>query len=168
MIDRSKIPYDDLTDHEKFLVMRSELRKKRYVPDSDEEGTFLARQLLGEELFRGFEVLRAEIACRYNCSPRWGACSGWKLFYRYECGGNYLCGICVDERRYAARIRLGRRERDMFEMLRDTFPRDTVQWMYDFAPVQGGVKHVLIDPELCGVDAVFRILALCRVPDRLV
>ena len=109
MIDRSKLPFDDLTEHEKLIVVRSELNGKRYVPKTDEEGFSLVRDLLGEKLFRGFTAARLEVAARYHCRPRWGVYGGWKLFYRFECDGDYLCGICIDERRYAVRIRLGRR-----------------------------------------------------------
>lgn len=166
MIDRTKLPFDDLTEHEKLIVVRSELSGKRYVPKTDEEGFALVRDLLGEKLFRGFTAARLEVAARYHCRPRWGVCSGWKLFYRFECGGDYLCGICIDERRYAVRIRLDRRACAAFERLRDTFSRDTVQWAYDFAPVHGGGRYILLDPEHCGLEAVFRVLALYRIPDR--
>ena len=162
MIDRTKLPFDDLTEHEKLIVVRSELSGKRYVPKTDEEGFALVRDLLGEKLFRGFTAARLEVAARYRCSPRWGVCSGWKLFYRFECGG-YLCGICIDERRYALRIRLDRRACAAFERLRDTFSRDTVQWAYDFAPVHGGGRYILLDPEHCGLGLRPRALTAAPV-----
>ena len=63
-------------------------------------------------------------------------------------------------------MRLGRRAGAAFERLRDTCSRDTVQWADDFAPVHGGGRYIRLDPEHCGLEAVFRVLALYRIPDR--
>ena len=49
-----KIDMKDLTEAEKKVLRRALLPRKRYVPQTEEEGFSLARDMLGDEMYASF------------------------------------------------------------------------------------------------------------------
>ncbi len=161
-IDRST-----LTEEEKEQLRRALLPRKRFVPKTDEECFLLVAEFLGDAKYRAFRRLLEAILSRYSCSQRWSAGGrDWRLLLRLYCGKQVLCSIGILEDRYFLLMDWGERECKRFEELRDTFPREEVQWTFDFFRLRNGVKHLQWDTEQEGwADYLFPLLAIGRLPE---
>ena len=63
-------------------------------------------------------------------------------------------------------LEFGERESRLFEMGRQSFPREEVQWIFDCAQWRNGKKLLQFDPErLDSFELLFRLLAIRRIPD---
>lgn len=162
-----KIDMKDLTEAEKKVLRRALLPRKRYVPQTEEEGFSLARDMLGDEMYASFFALVGEIRSAYRCTTRWtGSNRWWRQRYCFYCDKFSLCAIAMDVDRYSLQIEFGERECRLFEAARRSFPREEVQWIYDCAPWQNGKKLLQFDPEsLISFELLFRLLAIRRLPD---
>ena len=82
----------DLSGEERDFLRRMLLPRKRYLPQSEEEGCSLVRDIVGEQKLGCFCRVREEISARYGAEGRWGAGdSRWRLFYRFSRGGRPFC-----------------------------------------------------------------------------
>ena len=72
-----KIDRSDLTDAENKVLRRALLPRKRYVPETDQEGFEIARDMLGDDLYANFSALVGEIRSAYHCTTRWAGANRW-------------------------------------------------------------------------------------------
>ena len=162
-----KIKTDDLTEEEKRVLKIALLPRKRYVPQTEEEGMSLAEDMLGHEMYLNFVVLADEIRASYRCTTKWtGSNRWWRQCYNFYCDKFFLCAIAMDVNTYSLQIEFGERECRLFEAARRSFPREEVQWIFDCAPWRNGKKLLQFDPEkFYSFELLFRLLAIRRIPD---
>ena len=63
-----KIRIEDLSEAEKKVLRRALLPRKRYIPETEQEGFELARDMLDEEKYANFYALVGEIRSAYCCT----------------------------------------------------------------------------------------------------
>lgn len=149
------------------MLRRALLPRKRYIPETEQEGFDLARDMLDERKYANLYALVGEIRSAYHCTTYWkGGSRWWRQKYCFVCDKMPLCAIAVAVDRYKLQIEFGERECRLFEMARSSFPREEIQWIFDTAVWCGGKKLLQLDPEsLAGFELLFRLLAIKRLPD---
>lgn len=137
----------DLSETERDFLRLMLLPRKRYLPQSDEEGCALVRDIVGEQKFGCFCRARDEISVRYGAEGRWGAGdSRWRLYYRFSRGGRPFCAFGLDLNTLHLILPFGSREREIFEKIRDSFSLLGICWTYDMIAVNGrGYKELKYD-----------------------
>ena len=162
-----KIRIEDLSEAEKKVLRRALLPRKRYIPETEQEGFELARDMLDEEKYANFYALVGEIRSAYRCTARWmGGNRWWRQKYCFMCDKTPLCAIAVAVDQYKLQIEFGEKECRLFEMARASFPREEIQWIFDTAIWRNGKKLLQLDPEnLVGFELLFRLLAIKRIPE---
>lgn len=151
----------DLSGEERDFLRRMLLPRKRYLPQSEEEGCSLVRDIVGEQKLGCFCRVREEISARYGAEGRWGAGdSRWRLFYRFSRGGRPFCSFGMDLNTLHLILPFGLRERETFERMRDTFSLLGICWTYDMIAVNGRgykeLKYDVSDPAIR--EELFRLL----------
>ena len=150
------------SEQERYIVRRAMLPRKRYVPQTDEEGEALAHEILGDPEYERFAGVRADISRRYGAEGRWSAGDHrWNLLYRFSADGKALCALAMSLNLFELLFTFGKREMEAFERIRSTFSRAGIQWTYDMSVEKNGRKLLSFDlRDLPTYEEVFRLLAL--------
>lgn len=137
----------DLNEEERAFLHRMLLPRRRYLPQTEEEGLALAEDILGAQKYADFLRVREDIRSRFGADGRWSAGdSRWMLYYRFSVRGRALCALGMDENTLHAVILFGAREREAFERERNTFSRMGICWTYDLIAVNArGQKELKFD-----------------------
>ena len=163
-----KFEKEDLTEAERRVLRRALLPRKRYIPQTDEEGFSLTRDMLDKEKYIDFCALAEEIRASYRgTTTRWmGGNRWWRQRLCFLCDKTMLCALAVTVDHFRLQIEFGERECRMFETARESFPREEIQWLFDTAVWKNGKKLLQIDPSsLVSFELLFRLLAIKRIPD---
>ncbi len=162
-----KIDPKTYTEEEREAMRVVLLPRKRYLPQSDEDGMEIVSLALGtQEKIALFCRCREDILSRYACEGRWSA--GDKsavLYYRFYLKGKALCALRVRIDHFDLTFSFGKKEMQAFEQCRSTFPRESIQYGYD---ATGGKeeRRLLAYPMDRSYEDVFRMLALrCPPPE---
>lgn len=163
-----KFEKEDLTEAERKVLRRALLPRKRYIPQTDEEGFSLTRDMLDKEKYIDFCALAEEIRASYRgTTTRWmGGNRWWRQRLCFLCDKTMLCALAVTVDHFRLQIEFGERECRLFETARESFPREEIQWLFDTAVWKNGKKLLQIDPSsLVSFELLFRLLAIKRIPD---
>ena len=163
-----KFEKEDLTEAERKVLRRALLPRKRYIPQTDEEGFSLTRDMLDKEKYIDFCALAEEIRASYRgTTTRWmGGNRWWRQRLCFLCDKTMLCALAVTVDHFRLQIEFGERECRLFEKARESFPREEIQWLFDTAVWKNGKKLLQIDPSsLVSFELLFRLLAIKRIPD---
>lgn len=163
----ARAKWKDLSVEEKDLLRWCLLPRKKYLPQSDDEGREIALQMLDTEkydaMFRLVEDIRAqfgELTCGWVRGDE-----VWDLYYSLKRKGSLLCRIGLALDAFNLVVPLNKAERERFETERSTFPRMEVQWNYDMAAVRNGQKYVMFDVSDPAVFPwLFRLLSYKQKP----
>ncbi len=163
-----KIDPKTYTEEEREAMRIVLLPRKRYLPQSDEDGMEIVSLALGKaEKVALFCRCREEILSRYPCEGRWSA--GDKsavLYYRFSLKGKPLCALRIRIDHFELMFSFGKKEMDLFEKVRHTFPRESIQYGYDASGLNAKRK-ILAYPMDRSYEDVFRVLALrFPLPDK--
>ena len=140
-----KIKTDDLTEEEKRVLKIALLPRKRYVPQTEEEGMSLAEDMLGHEMYLNFVVLADEIRASYRCTTKWtGSNRWWRQCYNFYCDKFFLCAIAMDVDTYSLQIEFGERECRLFEAARRSSRAKKCSGSLTGAPWRNGKKALAV------------------------
>ena len=156
-----------LSDSERDLLRRVLLPRTKYLPQSDEEGRELAKQMLGETGYNALFAMAEEIRKRYGeIECGWTRGNGlWDLYYTVKKDGDALCRFGLRFNMFNLVISFGREECELFERERDIFPRDAVQWIFDTSAIERGRKILMFDITDPRIHPyLFRLLAYKKKP----
>lgn len=162
-----KIDPKTYTEEEKEEMRIVLLPRKKYLPQSDEEGMEIVSLALGSrERTDLFRRCRDDIFARYSCEGRWSA--GDKsavLYYRFSVRGKPLCALRVRIDHFELVFTLGKKEMESFEQIRSTLPKQDIQYGYDVTGWDVDRKVLAYSMDRSYED-VFRVLALRCPPDK--
>lgn len=136
-----------LTDEEKRILNRALLPRSVYLPESSEECEALALSWLGKEKYEQMNSFLRELQGRYG-GAEWAWSRGslrWGMYRSVRIGRRSFCRLGIGYQRLELIVSFGAKECALFEQDRQRYPRDTVQWTYDFFLPQRGVRTLVFD-----------------------
>ncbi len=162
-----KIDPKTYTEEEREAMRIVLLPRKKYLPQTDEEGLEIVSLALGSrEKTELFLRCRRDIFARYSCEGRWSAGDrSAVLYYRFSCKGKPLCALRVRIDHFELVFSLNKKEMEAFEKIRPNLSREDIQYGYDVTGSDVQRKVLAYSMERSYED-VFRVLALRCPPDK--
>lgn len=141
-----KLDQSIMTEEEKDALRKLLLPRKRYLPESDAQGHELAADMLGREKYEEFLALVKKIKYVFGAEGCWMRGDDlWELYYAIRMKDKTLCRIGISLDIFNLVLVFGRAECKKFELERDTYPRDEIQWTYDIARTEPKGKYMMFD-----------------------
>ncbi len=146
-----KLKASMLTQEENEMLRILLLPRNHYFPETLEEREKLAKEILKGDTYLAFSDFRNLMSEKFADAGEW--CRGRKdaiMFYRFRSTGRALCSVHLITDNPVLEIILGEKECKKFERERSFFPRDGIQWTYDYFGGETKTKTLLFS--LCDRD----------------
>lgn len=163
-----KLQTKKLSDEEKQMLNRALLPRSVYLPETGEECEALALSWLGEEKYEKMNAFLRELQRKYaGVELAWSRGSlRWGMYRSVRCGSRSFCRFGIGYRRLELILSFGVQECGMFERDRRLYPKDTVQWTYDFFVPQRGLRTMVFDVNETMEPYLWKLLSYKQAPEK--